>query len=82
MSGIYIGTQVRPGVCSVGIQCSTSDGEPLQTSTNKEIQCSLLFSAPTSQDISEDSESELSQCSSDQLDLDTSAYTLKDESSS
>ena len=48
--------------------------------TSKEhtgIQCSLLSSASTFQDISEESESEMSQPG----DLDTSAYTVEDESS-
>ena len=78
-----VGTQIRPGVCSIGIQCCIGDREPLRKSTNKGIQCSLLSSALTFQDISEESESDLSQCSYDQPgDLDTSTYTLQDESSS
>ena len=79
----YLGTQVCSGVCSIGIQCCIDDGELLQKSVNRGVQCSLLSSAPTSQEISEESESEGSQCSYDQRgDLDTSAFTLQDESSS
>ena len=78
-----IGSQVRPSVCSVGIQCCFGDEKSLQKSTNTGVQCSLLSSASTFQGISEESESEMSQCTYDQPgDLDTSAYTAEDESSS
>ena len=81
---ILTGSQVHPIVCSVAIQCCIGDEEPLRKSTlNSDMQHSLLSSVSTSQDISEESESEMSQCSYDQPgDLDTSAYTLEDESSS
>ena len=75
---------MHPIVCSVAIQCCIGDEEPLRKSTlNSDMQHSLLSSVSTSQGISEESESEMSQCSYDQPgDLDTSAYTLEDESSS
>lgn len=80
---ILTGSQVDPIVCSVAIQCCISDEQPLRKSTNRDIQRSLLSSASTFQGISEESESEMSQCSYDQPgDLDTSAYTVEDESSS
>ena len=72
-------------VCSVGIQCCISDGESLRKSTNRGIQCSISSTASVStfQGISEESESEMSQCSYDQPgDLDTSGYTLEGDSSS
>ena len=75
-----IGSQVHPSVRSVGIQCHFGDDKLL---TNTGVQCSLLSSASTFQGISEESESEMSQCSYDQPgDLDTSGYTVEDESSS
>lgn len=78
-----VGSQVSPRVCSIGIQCCIGDGESLQKSTNRGVQCSFPSSASTFQGISEESESEMSQCSYDQpSDVDTSGYTLEDESSS
>ena len=74
-----------PKVCSVGIQCCISDRELPRNSINRGIQCTIpsSASASTSQGISEESESEMSQCSYDQTgDLDTSGYTLEGESSS
>ena len=73
-----IGSQVRPSVRSVGIQCYFGDDKSL-TNTGVHVQCSLLS---TFQGISEEYELQMSQCSYDQPgDLDRSGYTVADESS-
>lgn len=88
----YIGLQVKPDVCSVGVQCSES-----QTHSHVQdvgVQCSLVApvrhstsvvlpyaSSPLPSDASQ-SESEMSQGDFETPDLDTSAYTIQDDSSS
>lgn len=88
----FVGTQVKPGVCSVGVQCSES-----QIHTHVQdvgVQCSLMApvrhstsvflpstSSPLPSDASQ-SESEMSQGDFEIPDLDTSAYTMQDDSSS
>ena len=76
-TNLMVGSQVRPRVCSIGVQCSIGDGEII----SREHKQRYTMLPPLG--ISEESESEMSQCSYDQPgDLDTSAYTVEDESSS
>ena len=85
-----LGLQVKPVVRSIGVQCSQSQ----MHSSVKDIgvQCSLgiplrrsailpYASTRLPSDASQ-SESEMSQGDSETQDLDTSAYTIQDDSSS
>ena len=89
---LFIGTQVKPGVCSVGVQCSESQIHSHVQDVG--VQCSLMApvrhstsvflpyaSSPLPSDASQ-SESEMSQGDFEIFDLDTSAYTMQDDSSS
>ena len=88
--GHYV--QVKPGVCSVGVQCSESQIQSCVQDVG--VQCSLMApvrhstfivlpcaSSPLPSDVSQ-SESEMSQGDFEIPDLDTSAYTIQDDSSS
>ena len=87
----YVGLLVKPDVHTVGTQCSLSQMHSSVQDVG--IQCSLLApvrsptsvrlpyaSSPLPSDTSQ-SESEISQCDYETPDLDTSAYTLQDDSS-
>ena len=87
----YVGLLVKPDVHTVGMQCSLSQMHSSVQDVG--IQCSLLApvrpptsvrlpyaSSPLPSDTSQ-SESEISQCDYETPDLDTSAYTLQDDSS-
>ena len=88
----YVGLLVKPDVHTVGTQCSLSQMHSSVQDVG--IQCSLLApvrpptsvrlpyaSSPLPSDTSQ-SESEISQCDYETQDLETSAYTLQDDSSS
>ena len=87
----YVGLLVKPDVHTVGTQCSLSQMHSSVQDVG--IQCSLpapvrpptsvrlpYASSPLPSDTSQ-SESEISQCDYETPDLDTSAYTLQDDSS-
>ena len=81
---------MKPDVRSVGVQCSESQIYPSVQDVG--VQCSLVApvrhsgvlpyaSSPLPSDASQ-SGSDTSQCDFETLDLDTSAYTIQDDSSS